>query len=422
MDTGRPTRRLMGQVLENLHLALGTLWAHGLRSGLTSLGVMIGTACVVLVGSIMTGLDAKILDELKGFGADTMFIYKFEPGIRPGQLTPEERMRRPLAYEDYEAVKAGCTSCRHVTASLGIARFPTVRYKTEEYQKGDLSGVLPDYPATMNMPVGRGRFFTWAENLHRADVCVIGSDVARALFANREPLGKQITVDNRSFTVIGIFEKRKTMESFRERSMDNVVTIPYLTAKKHSPQSRELFLVAQVQPGMMKSALDQVRGALRKSRRVPHGQKDSFGLTTATAIIREFHQITGAVAVTIVVLSAIGLLVGGVGVMNIMLVSVTERTREIGTRMAIGARRRDILLQFLLEASTLTGAGGVAGIALGVLAGQGLKLLIPGLPAMVPLWSVVLGFSFSVGVGLIFGLWPAMRASRMNPVEALRYE
>ena len=412
----------LGPIRENLGLALGTLWMHRARSLLTSLGVTIGTSCVVLVGALMTGLDDRILNEVKGFGADTLFIYKFNPGIRHGRPTEEERMRRPLSYDDLLALREGCPACRRVTLSIFGQRIVTARFGGDEYQNADHSGVLSNYPESMNMPVGRGRFFTEAEDLHRQDVCVIGSDVAKTLFPSRDPLEKVIRVDGHSFRIIGVFAKRRTVEAFGDRSIDNVIVVPYHTFRRVRPMAREHFIIAQAVSGQMTAAIDQVRAALRKSRKVALGKPDSFGMTTATAIIREFRNITGAVTLAIVILSALGLLVGGVGVMNIMLVSVTERTREIGTRMAIGARRRDILLQFLMEASALTGVGGLAGIALGVVTSKAITKLFPAIPTIVPLWAVVMGFTFSVGVGVVFGMWPAMRAARMNPVEALRFE
>jgi len=414
--------RGLGPLRETLGLALGTLATHKARSFLTALGVTIGTSCVVLVGALMTGLDESILNELKTFGTDTLFIYKFEPGIRKGKLSQEERMRKDLSYDDYVAIKEGSPACRQVLLNLVNSRFSNARYGKEEYVNAQVEGSQANYPETMSMVVGQGRFFTATEDLHREAVCVIGSDVAKSLFPHASAVGKTITAEGHSFLVIGVFEKRRTIESFGDRSMDGHVIIPYMTYRKVHPLAKEHFIVAQAYKGMLGAAMEQIRGALRKSRKVKHGDPDSFGMTTATSIIREFRNITRAVTVVIVILSALGLLVGGVGVMNIMLVSVTERTREIGTRMAIGARRRDILLQFLLEAGTLTGVGGLCGIGLGTLASSTIHWLVPKIPTIVPLWAVILGFSFSVGIGLIFGIWPAMRAARMNPVEALRFE
>ena len=407
---------------EVLKLALGTLWSHKMRSLLTVLGVMIGTSCVVTIGSIMTGLDATILEELKGFGGETMFIFKFDPGVKHGRRTLEERTRKPLSFSDYEAVKAAATECDRVGVTMVGVPPVSARYKGQELSGAEISGGLPEYPDTMNMPVRLGRRFTVGDNMHRAEVCLLGAEVAKTLFVNENPIGKEITAAGRKLVVLGVFDRRRAAGSFAESSADKLVVLPYLTFRKFYPMALEHFLTAQARPGRLTAAVSQVRSALRVSRRDKPGAKDSFGISTATSIIDEFRQITGAIALVIVVLSSLGLLVGGVGVMNIMLVSVTERTREIGIRKAIGARRRDIMLQFLLEATALTGAGGLGGIGVGFTISHLINRFLPSLPSEVPLWSVVVGFTFSVGVGLVFGLWPAFRAARLNPVDALRFE
>jgi putative ABC transport system permease protein len=406
---------------ENMWLALGTLSAHKLRSVLTVLGVVIGTTCVIAIGSILTGMNRRVVDELQSFGTDNIFIHKFDPGIHIGRRSREERMRRPISFEDYEAVKAACSACRQVTLSLTVPTMDNARYKNEEFNNVNFNGVLPNWPEVMNQPVAQGRFFSEAENLHHHDVVVIGEDVRKTFFPNEEALGKRIWVNGHEFEVIGVFEKKR-VQSVGEDSNDRDILAPYETFHKVYPSTKEHFLVAQARPGMISQAMDQARTALRRSRKVPFNEPDSFGMATADSIIEQFHQITGAIALVMVVVSSIGLLVGGVGVMNIMLVSVTERTREIGVRKALGARRRDIILQFLLEACTLTGAGGVLGILLGLLISLLIQALLPSLPSVVPLWAVGTGFAVSVSVGLFFGMWPAVKAARLDPVVALRYE
>ncbi len=266
----------------------------------------------------------------------------------------------------------------------------------------------------------RGRFFTEAENTHRENVVVIGEDVATALFPDiDDALGKDVLVDGSSFRVVGVFEK--PIGGIGTNDQDRRVVIPYYTFTKIYPASFEVFVGIAAYPGQLDAAVEQAREVLRRRRNVPYDKPDDFSIQTNADEVKQFNDIIGGVALVIVVLSSIGLLIGGIGVMNIMLVSVTERTREIGVRKAIGARSRDITWQFLFEAMTLTGAGGI----MGILVGSGIVLLIPtvsSLKAVVSLWAVIVGFSVSVGIGLLFGVWPAMKAARLNPVEALRYE
>ncbi|MGH2524541.1 MAG: ABC transporter permease, partial [Anaerolineales bacterium] len=298
------------------------------------------------------------------------------------------------------------------------------RYKTDQIENVLYSGTTPDFANAMNLELAEGHFITEAENLHRADICVIGAEVAKTFFPFGGAVGQEIIINGHSCQVIGVLARFKGGLSGDNSPHDRRIMTPFDTFLKYYPYAvnQNTFMPTQARPGQLPQAMDQIRTALRRSRRVPYNQPDNFGMATSDSMIEQFHQITGAIALVMVVISSIGLLVGGVGVMNIMLVSVTERTREIGVRKAIGARRRDIILQFLLEACTLTGAGGLCGIVLGLLISLGLNLLAPSIPSVVPLWAVVLGFVVSVSVGLFFGMWPAVKASRLDPVEALRYE
>jgi ABC-type antimicrobial peptide transport system permease subunit len=405
---------------ENLLLALDTLRSHKFRAFLTILGVLIGTATVILVASIFEGLDQQVVEMMESFGTRTLFIYKFDPGIKT-TLTHEEATRKPLTYEDALAIREMCPSVETVAVETFVWGPPvTAKYKKLEMLDANFSGPTPEAFQTMNADLKDGRLYTDIDNLHRRDVAVLGADVIKRLFQNEDPIGKAITVDGHNFEVIGALDKRK--QFLGENGNDRVVFIPYLTFRKYYPDAKENFITAMAYPGKLPQAKDEVTGLLRRRRNVKWSDPDNFGISSADAIITQFRDIMGTVVLVTIVISSIGLMVGGIGVMNIMLVSVTERTREIGVRKAIGARRSDIAWQFLLEAMSLTGAGGVMGIAVGYTLSFLIRTLVPALPSRVPLWSALAGFIVAVSIGLFFGLWPAVKASRLDPIVALRYE
>jgi ABC-type antimicrobial peptide transport system permease subunit len=406
---------------ENLRLALDTLRAHKLRSFLTVLGVVIGVGVIIIVTSLLAGFDQSVMESISGYGADTAFVYRWDQGPRIGRMSKEERMRKPLTAEDGFAIEEYCPAVKSVAISLFPQRPARIRYKDEEVTGGDYRGTFPSFVEVYaNAAMKYGRFFTEAENTHSQKVVVVGENIAEGLFGPRDPVGREIQVDGVTFTIIGVFEKPKG--GFGESDEDRRVAIPYYTMRKIYPFAEEHGFRVQAQQNQLDLAVDQVRDLLRRRRNVPYNARDSFSITTSQQAIEQFHAIVGAIALVTVVLSSIGLLVGGVGVMNIMLVSVTERTREIGVRKAIGARRGDILWQFLLEAMTLTGSGGIIGIVL--FGGLALSVLprVTGMNTAVPVWAAVAGFVVSVSIGLIFGVWPAVKAARLDPVEALRYE
>jgi putative ABC transport system permease protein len=406
---------------ENLLLALDTLRTHKFRSLLTILGVLIGTFIVILVASVIAGLSSQMMETINQFGARNMYVYKFEPGIRIGRLSREERMRKPLSYEDAAAIREQCPDVETVAVEIWQwGPSPSIKYKDKEMLNGNFGGATPEDFRIINAPLADGRFFNEIDDLHRRDVVVLGADIVTRFFENGDPIGKTILIDGNPFEVIGTLGKRK--EFLGDSGNDRVAYVPYHTYKKIYPAAKENFIIAESLPGKMNEALDEVKGVLRRRRHVKPADPDNFGIATAESIITQFHQITGTIALVMVVLSSIGLLVGGIGVMNIMLVSVTERTREIGVRKAIGARRRDITWQFLMEATTLTVLGGIIGMSLGGAASVLIRTLVPSLPTTVPLWSLMLGFSVSVGIGLFFGMWPALKAARLDPIVALRYE
>jgi putative ABC transport system permease protein len=293
------------------------------------------------------------------------------------------------------------------------------KYKGNAVYQTDFRGVEESFAGSGQVDMNEGRFFSDFEDKHRVPVAVIGADVQKALFGEEYAIGKHIQVDGHEFEVIGTMHRPSS--SFFDSS-DNRVIIPFFEMQKLYPNSKDMALVVTSLDNMVPKAMDQVRVLLRVRRHVAANKADDFDMTTATQMIEQFRQITSVTFLVMIVLSSIGLLVGGIGVMNIMLVSVTERTREIGIRKAIGARRVDIITQFLLEASVLTGMGGVAGLGLGWLISEASRLLFPSLPTEVPLWAAVAGVGVSVGVGLFFGIWPASKAAKLDPVTALRYE
>jgi len=410
---------------ENLVLALDSLRTHKFRSFLTVLGVLIGTTTVIAVASIIAGLDSQLVQMAEQYGTNVLWVYKLQFGT-PHRLTREERLRKPLSYEDARAIKEQCPNVEDV--SVGLFRemnefgLPpsTARYKGHEMSDAQFMGVDANYLALANSSLSDGRFFTPTDDLHRRDITVLGASVVERLFQREDPVGKGIVVDGHTLEVIGTLNKYKGF--LGDNPDDRDIFIPYWTYKKLYPDAKDHWLSVLAYRGRMDEAEDEVRGLLRRRRHVKLSDPDNFGIATAESLITEFRAIIGTVALVMVVISSIGLLVGGIGVMNIMLLSVTERTREIGVRKAIGARRRDIVWQFLLEAIVLTASGGLMGIAVGWLLSFLIRVFVPSLPSTVPLWSVVAGFVVATSVGLFFGLWPAMKAARLDPIAALRYE
>ena len=406
-------------------LALDTLRTHKFRSFLTVLGVLIGTTTVIAVTSIIAGLDKQLVDVAEQFGTRTLWVYKLQLGA-PHMLTREERLRRPLSYEDAKAIKEQSPSTATVSVELfrelGEFGVPpvTARYKGLDMLDALFVGVTADHLRLINATLSEGRFFTEAEDLHRRDVAVIGNGVRERFFAHEEPVGKTILVDGHSLEIVGTLTKFKSF--LGDDQNDKAILIPYHSYQKAYPEAKDNFICVLVEPGRMDQAKDEVTEILRRRRHVKPQEPDNFGISSAESVIGQFRQIIATVGLVMVVISSIGLLVGGIGVMNIMLVSGTERTREIGVRKAIGARRSDIVWQFLLEAMTLTAGGGLIGILIGWLLSLTIRTLVPSLPSTVPLWSVIAGFSVATSVGLFFGLWPALKAARLDPIAALRYE
>jgi ABC-type antimicrobial peptide transport system permease subunit len=410
-------------MLEDIKMALETIRNHKVRSFLTVLGVVIGTMVAIVVASILLGVEKNVQDSLNEFGVDNLFVLKFDPGIRFGRLSPEERTRKPLTYEDGMAVKEELPAVKDVVieilARIGQGPQPirTARYKNHELTNILFRGMTSSYAEVVNGRMKEGRYYTDQEDLHRADVVVIGYDAEKSLFPDETAEGKQLLVDGNLYTVIGVFDKKK---STLNQAGDVEVFIPYRTYKKHYPQDDEIVLIAAAYPGMKSVAEDQIRGLLRTRRRVPPNKPDTFGISSAEQLGIQFRDIMAGIFKLVVSVVSVGLLVGGVGVMNIMLMSVTERTREIGVRKAIGARKRDISFQFITEAMTLTGIGGALGVILSLMISFLMQLVH--FPSSVPIWAILLALAVASSVGLFFGIYPAVKAARLDPVIALRYE
>jgi putative ABC transport system permease protein len=419
---------LRNDFLENLRMALDTLRQHKLRSLLTVLGVVIGTMTVIVIAAFVSGIDARVSKEIESFGTNSIYIYRFDPGFNFNP-TQEERMRKPLTYEDTLAIQNECPSVAYSAAFMSPVDFfggpftqrVNVRYQTIEMTNAAVQGASPTYFKMGVTNIGEGRYFTDEENARHASVVVIGRDVANTLFPFSNAVDQNVTINGRAYQVVGVLAERDVFLVGAEdpNNENKAVYMPYLTLRKLYPDVDDNFVMAQARPGRMHDAVEEIRDLLRRRRKVSFDKPDNFGISTSDQIITQFQAITGGVFALMVAISSVGLLIGGIGVMNIMLVSVTERTREIGVRKAIGARRLDIIVQFLIEAATLTGMGGL----LGILAGSGIALLIKTImPTYIPTWAPIVGFAVSVGLGLVFGLWPAWKAARLDPIEALRFE
>ncbi len=407
-------------LLSSIGMAFDTLRSYKLRSFLTVLGVIIGTGTIIGVGSIITGMDGAFSNAMRTIGTETMVVFKFAVGPRFGNRSPEERMRKPLTYENAQAIRERCPNVQSVSANLmpwrGVQK---IRYQSNDMAGLNVVGAETGYADTFQVEMLHGRFFTEMENQHRDRLVVIGEDVYKSLFASGDPSGKLVDLEGQMFSVLGVMKNAGTGPP---GSRDNRVVMPYWTMRKFNPAAEEHMLFVRALPGQLSVAMDEVRGVLRQERRVKYSDPDSFAISTSEQMIEDFRKIMSITALVMFVLSSIGLLVGGIGVMNIMLVSVTERTKEIGVRKALGAKRSEIIAQFMTEAIVLTFLGGLLGMALGWTIPLVGNIIFPNLPMTVPLWAAGLGVAVSVAVGLFFGIWPANKAARLDPVDALRYE
>ena len=409
-------------------MALDSVRSHKFRSFLTVLGIVIGVMTAISIASILTGLRQNIVSIIEEYGTNNIYAFHLSTGPRTSE-DRSERLRKPLTAADAEAIQLQAPAVEEVglvAPNVGYSGGPfddNISYQGHNYRWGNTSGVSANYAGITNIVVKEGRFITESDNDQRANVMVIGVNAADALFPgqNQQIAGTQVRMGGYNFEIVGVLEKRKA-GFFGENEEDNAVFIPFRTAQKVAPAKGYLLLVIKARSGQTAEALQQSEDILRRRRNVKFGDNNNFDIKTADKFIEQFDSITAMVGLIAIAISSLGLLVGGIGVMNIMLVSVTERTKEIGVRKALGARRKDIVRQFLFEAMTLTFLGGILGVVLAVGLSRIVMFFVPALPASIPTWAVVSGLTVSIGVGVLFGVWPARKASRLDPIECLRYE
>jgi putative ABC transport system permease protein len=411
---------------ETFLMALDSVMSHKFRSALTMLGIVIGVSVAIVVASILSGMRQNIVKIVEEYGTNNIYAFHLTTGPQVGERDQAERARKPLTPEDGEAVARQAPAIEQVAVEApniggwGSGFDDTISVNGKTYRRGNTRAVTANMAEVGNIALKEGRFISEQEDLNRRNVMVIGVNAAEALFPGQESgiVGTKVKMGGIVWEIIGVLAKRKAT-FFGENEEDNAVFVPFRTGRQVAPGRKFVVLVMRARSGQLQAAVNQVEEVLRARRNVRFNEPNNFDVKTADAFVTQFDSIFGMIGIIAIAISSVGLMVGGIGVMNIMLVSVTERTREIGVRKAVGARRRDIITQFLIEAVTLTGAGGVLGILLGV----GLALLIKTvMPTHVPLWAPAVGFGVSVALGVGFGLWPAWKAARLDPVDALPFE
>lgn len=409
---------------------MATLAAHRFRAALTILGVFIGVLVIVAMAAVLNGFRQSVLDQAESFGTRNVYIWRY-PFIMTSRPPAEVLNRKPLTLGDAQAIEQEVPAVEHVYAGLiyGLPMPgevpplpPEAKYRDRVTRRPRMLGNFPVAELVMNVPIAEGRYFTEAENEHRAYVCVLAFNIVEALFPSEDPIGKTINVGGQDFTVVGAVKKQKSGPFGSENQEDNDIFIPYWTFHKMYPAVDDHFIIVRMREGRMQEGIEGIEQVLRRRRNIPLNEDNNFEVGTPESFISTFDDIVRLVFVVMIIMSMVAFIVGGVGVMNIMLVAVTERTREIGIRKAVGARRSDIIWQFLTEAVTLTGAGGLAGLLFGWALAALVSAVMPALVMRIPLWAAAFGFFGSVAVGIIFGLWPAVKAARLDPIAALRHE
>ncbi|MDP8255012.1 MAG: ABC transporter permease [Candidatus Alcyoniella australis] len=408
-------------IWESIKVALEAIRAHKFRSSLTTLGVIIGVATVIAMMGVVGGVNAQVNRELGRIGASTFYVSKMPAIVISGTQWRDYAKRKDLLIEDAEAIKRACPDVSLVGPSLSLWGLRARGGVGQTDPNVSLAGITETYGEINNISIEIGRNLTAGDVDAARRVAIVGPDVAEKLFPNRPALGEQVTIFGGGYTIVGIAERQG--EIFGQ-SQDMYVAVPISTLQRKVGRRHSDFTISvrAVSGERVNSAMDQVRGIMRARRKVPWGEPDDFEILTRDSIMTTWRALTGSVFAAAIGIAAISLLVGGIGIMNIMMVSVKERTKEIGIRKALGASQATVLMQFLIEAMSLSALGGVLGVILSV---GGLKLAAhyyPSLPVHISLGPILLSFFFSLGVGLFFGVWPAYRAAHQDPIEALRYE
>ncbi|QYO67366.1 ABC transporter permease [Leptolyngbya sp. 7M] len=413
--------------VEVLKMAYDSVVSHKFRSFLTILGIVVGIITAVVVASILTGMRQSIVAMFEEYGTNNIYLFHLSTGFGPPNR--DERNRKPLTWDDAQAVLAQSSSVEDITTvavnigSWGSGFDDNMIYKDKNYRWALTDGVEPNYAQVTNLHIRTGRWLTEMDNYERRNVLVIGINAVEALF-NGDPdeaLGKVIRMNGQSWEIVGVLEKRQA-GFFGENEEDRKIFMPFRTARKVAPTRDAVLHIAQAKTGQLNDAVNEIEGILRLRRGVKYGEPNDFDVKTADDFMRQFDGIIAGIGSAAIAISLLGLLVGGIGVMNIMLVSVTERTKEIGIRKAIGATRGAIVFQFLSEAMALTLLGGVIGVAISIGISNLLLALLPSLPAKVELWMILTSLTVSVLIGLVFGVLPARKAAKLDPIECLRYE